>query len=184
MPSRTHLQAIRDALNDIPPAETPGYPKAHVSHVCTGRKWNARCVAEPWPAEPSADCAGAGLYSSVPDFMRLLADLIRDEPTILKRETVERYMFAPQFTADPEPRVAMSQSMGMISALTGTDPKNSTAGMNWGLGGVFFTKAAGHIEAGTLYWGGLPNVLWSASRRRGSRRFSRRSFYPTMMLNV
>ncbi|KAL2811976.1 beta-lactamase/transpeptidase-like protein [Aspergillus granulosus] len=26
----------------------------------------------PWPAEPSADCAGAGFYSSVGDFMKIL----------------------------------------------------------------------------------------------------------------
>ncbi|KAL3490773.1 beta-lactamase/transpeptidase-like protein [Aspergillus germanicus] len=121
----------------------------------------------PWPAEPSADCAGAGLYSSVPDFMKILADLIREEPRVLKKETVEMYMFSPQFPTGSEPQLAMAQSMGMISAMTAADQDKSTAGIDWGLGGVFFTEDAGHIKAGTLAWGGLPNVMWSANREMG-----------------
>ncbi|CEL02060.1 hypothetical protein ASPCAL01635 [Aspergillus calidoustus] len=123
---------------------------------------------DPWPTEPIADCAGAGLYSNVPDFMTLLADLIRDEPTVLKKETVERYMFAAQFAADSESQSAMVESMGMISAMTGTDQSNSATGINWGLGGVFFEEDVGHIKAGTLAWGGLPNVMWSANRESGA----------------
>ncbi|KAL3449127.1 beta-lactamase/transpeptidase-like protein [Aspergillus insuetus] len=123
----------------------------------------------PWPAEPSADCAGAGLYSSVPDFIKLLADLIREEPRLLKKETIETYMFSPQFPSGSEPQLAMAQSIGMISAMTGSDQDKdkSASGINLGLGGVFFTEDSGHIKAGTLAWGGLPNVMWSANRKVG-----------------
>jgi hypothetical protein len=99
--------------------------------------------------------------------MRLLADLIREEPRLLKKETVETYMFAPQFAPGAEPQLAMAQSMGMISAMTGTDRGSSTEDISWGLGGVFFTENTGHIRAGTLAWGGLPNVMWSANRETG-----------------
>jgi hypothetical protein len=99
--------------------------------------------------------------------MKLLADLIREEPRLLKKETVETYMFAPQLPLGSEPQLAMAQSMGMISAMTGTDQDNSTAGINWGLGGVFFTEDSGHIKDGTLAWGGLPNVMWSANQGTG-----------------
>lgn len=51
----------------------------------------SRILADPAPEE----MGGTGLYSSVPDYTRVLADLLKESPAVLKKETVDM-MFTPQ----------------------------------------------------------------------------------------
>ncbi|KAL3466928.1 beta-lactamase/transpeptidase-like protein [Aspergillus heterothallicus] len=125
----------------------------------------------PWPADASADCSGAGLYSSVPDYTKLLADIISASPKLLRRETLDEYIFGPQLAPGSEAHAALAGSSRLISAMTGTS-ESASAGVrgesvNWSLGGMFFNEDVEHIRAGTVSWGGLPNVTWAANRKRG-----------------
>ncbi|OAL30101.1 hypothetical protein AYO20_08904 [Fonsecaea nubica] len=118
-----------------------------------------------WPDEAPEDCAGAGLYSTATDYLAVLGDLIRDEPRLLKRETIEKCMFAPQFARGSPSLAALLASTPVVAAMTGAaDP---TGGINWGLGGLYMEDDIGVHRKGTLTWGGLPNLLWIMNRDRG-----------------
>jgi CubicO group peptidase (beta-lactamase class C family) len=41
-----------------------------------------------WP-DPVAEGAGAGMYANVHDFTRVLSDLLKTSPTLLRKETVD-----------------------------------------------------------------------------------------------
>ncbi|KIW78294.1 hypothetical protein Z517_08129 [Fonsecaea pedrosoi CBS 271.37] len=118
-----------------------------------------------WPDEAPEDCAGAGLYSTATDYLAVLGDLIRDEPRLLKRETIEKNMFAPQFAPGSPSLAALLGNTAIIAAMTGA--ANLTGGINWGLGGLYMEDDIGVHRKGTLTWGGLPNLVWIMNRDRG-----------------
>lgn len=117
-----------------------------------------------WPDYAAEDCAGAGLYSCVSDYLQVLKDLVKDEPTLLKKETVEGEMFRPQFAQGGRSMEGLLGSTDMVAAMTGT---SSFDGVNWGLGGIYAEGDVGTMPKGTLTWGGLPNLVWFANRERG-----------------
>jgi CubicO group peptidase (beta-lactamase class C family) len=104
-----------------------------------------------FPKTVAEHSGGHGLWSTAPDYMKILTDLLKDEPTVLKKETVESLVFSPQLTNE--------------SALRGLAP--AEAGINYGLGGVLLTKDADPLPKGTLTGGGAPNIKWFISRDRG-----------------
>jgi CubicO group peptidase (beta-lactamase class C family) len=111
-----------------------------------------------WPDHAPEDCAGAGLYSSVPDYLKVLGDLIKDTPTLLSRETIEREMFAPQLPENSLALRSLLSAPDLVSSMTGST--GSGAGINHGLGGLYFAADIGNVKKGTLTWGGLPNLKW------------------------
>lgn len=109
---------------------------------------------------------GGGLWSSVTDYTKVLADLISPVPTLLKTITINTLLAAPQLSpgsAALEPLV--SQRGGAIAAnaaaLKGTPP------VNYGCGGLVTTKDTEVLPAGSLSWGGLPNLKWFINRELG-----------------
>jgi CubicO group peptidase (beta-lactamase class C family) len=58
------------------------------------------------PDPPQDDIGGVGLYSTVPDFMKLLTELLQDHPKTLKLEIVD-LLFTPQLEEDGIPMQAM-----------------------------------------------------------------------------
>ncbi|CZR68245.1 related to transesterase [Phialocephala subalpina] len=117
-----------------------------------------------WPEAAPEDCGGRGLYSTVQDFTAILADLIKESPTILRRETVNQ-MFRGQFAKGSAALKDLLNSREFISPLTVTG--DATAGFNFGLGGMYAEQQVGVWGKGTLFWGGLPNLYWFANRDEG-----------------
>jgi CubicO group peptidase (beta-lactamase class C family) len=106
--------------------------------------------------EKVVDCSGGGgLYSCATDYIKVLADLVKDEPTILKRETVVTMLAAPQITNE---KALSGLVMGRVIAAANAAPAD--AGLNYGLGGSVLTKDSEILPKGTLSWGGLPNLKW------------------------
>lgn len=127
---------------------------------------NLKEAEKPWPDFAAEDCAGAGLYSTAGDYIKVLGDLIKEEPTLLKRETVEREMFTPQLQRDSKSHAGLLQSTDILGAMTGAlgqTPKS----VNWALGGMFIGEELGAFRANTLVWGGYPNLTWFANRDHG-----------------
>lgn len=59
-----------------------------------------------YPVNPRVDLGGSNLYSSVPDFMKLLVSLLKNDGNVLEADTVD-LMFdtcfsAPTFLAAPK----------------------------------------------------------------------------------
>jgi CubicO group peptidase (beta-lactamase class C family) len=98
---------------------------------------------------------GGGLWSCATDYIKVLADLIKDEPTLLKRETVVNLLSAPQIKNDQALR-----SLVLNRAVASANAAPADAGMNYGLGGSVLTKPSDILPEGTLSWGGLPNLKW------------------------
>lgn len=91
----------------------------------------------PFP-EPIGEGGGAGIYSNAHDYTRVLADLLKDEPLLLKKESVDA-LFAPQFAKGSKSFEALHTNSGPAYGNTiGT----STDGLefNHGLGGLIIAE--------------------------------------------
>jgi CubicO group peptidase (beta-lactamase class C family) len=108
---------------------------------------------------------GGGLWGSVTDYIKVLADLIAPTPTLLKVETIETLLAAPQIPTDSPALVPL------VGARGGAVAANAVAvdepGINYGLGGMMLTKPSAVLPQGTLSWGGLPNLKWFLNREHG-----------------
>lgn len=119
----------------------------------------------PYPDPAAEDVGGAGLYTSVSDFVKLLSDILKDDPVILKRQTVD-LMFTPQFAEGSAAMAGLRYNSQIIGAMTGSGDISSS--MNFGLGGVLSLQDCGMMRKGTLAWGGMPNMIWFLNREAGA----------------
>ncbi|KAL1634561.1 hypothetical protein SLS56_002254 [Neofusicoccum ribis] len=77
-------------------------------------------------ADPVAEClGGSGLYSSVPDFLALLRDLLAPEPKLLRKETVDQ-MFEPQMERGGKAQEMLAGNPWMYSSMTGGATQEGT----------------------------------------------------------
>lgn len=116
----------------------------------------------PYPHPPADEYGGNGLLSSVPDYMRILGDIIKETPVLLKKETVQ-LMFSPQFEEGSGSLQHLKKNQTLFENSAGGHIGNLA--INFGLGGLLFTKQVPLTGAppGTLAWGGLPNSTLNSS---------------------
>jgi CubicO group peptidase (beta-lactamase class C family) len=108
---------------------------------------------------------GGGLWGSAPDYLKVLADLILPKPTLLKVETIETLLAAPQIPTDsPAVKALVGARSGAIAANAAATLEPT---LNYGLGGLVMTKDSPVLPQGTLSWGGLPNLKWFLNREHG-----------------
>ncbi|KAI2625290.1 beta-lactamase/transpeptidase-like protein [Hypomontagnella submonticulosa] len=111
---------------------------------------------------------GAGCWGAAESYVKLLQSLCANDGKVLGKETVEE-LFRPQL--DPE-------VMKDFNALIQTDDTSrrvycnsfdmSHQVMDHGLGGAISTRdEPGSRKAGTMSWGGLPNLIWWVDRKAG-----------------
>jgi len=105
---------------------------------------------------------GGGLWSCATDYIKVLADLIKDEPTLLKKETVDGMLTKVQI----ENEKALSDLISGRGAVA-ANAAPTEAGMNYGLGGLVLTKDSDVLPEGTLSWGGLPCLKWFLNTKLG-----------------
>jgi CubicO group peptidase (beta-lactamase class C family) len=114
-------------------------------------------AATPYPnPDPKDDTGGGGLYSSGPDYLKVLVSLLRNDGVLLKPETVHE-MFTPQLQ-DPKHLIhTATEGLGAAMYRGGVDNK----AWNFGLGGILNTEdVEGLCKKDTMAWGGLPNLFW------------------------
>jgi CubicO group peptidase (beta-lactamase class C family) len=116
--------------------------------------------------DPAKDeLGGVGLYSSVPDYLKLLGDIISDKPVLLKPETID-LLFTPQFEVDCKPFETLN-ALGVFAwkfFMSDDDFK-----MNHGLGSALTTEEAqvSGTPKGTIRWSGYSGPMWAANREKG-----------------
>jgi len=120
----------------------------------------------PYPQPPKDEYGGNGLLSCVPDYIKILHDIISPTPVLLKPETIS-LLFTPQFPPG-SPSLAnlyMNQTLFENSAGGHIGDLN----INYGLGALLMMENVQRTGAkkGTLCWGGLPNLMWFANREYG-----------------
>ena len=120
----------------------------------------------PTPAWPFGHSGGAGLHSSVADYIRVLGDLLREPSSLLSKASIDE-MFKPQLSR-PGPQIDdLYRSERFFSNLAGGSVQGLR--LNFGLGSLIFeddVKCTG-MPAGTMGFVGLPNILWAVNRERG-----------------
>ncbi|KAH6615400.1 beta-lactamase/transpeptidase-like protein [Boeremia exigua] len=121
-----------------------------------------------WP-DPVKEGGGSGMYSNVHDFTRVLADLLKDSPTLLKRCSVQE-MFTAQFVPGSSSHKALI-SLAPFSYQCSVGGSMDGVDANQGLSGLLVTNDVDRDDffrpKATLAWTGLPNLLWSINRERG-----------------
>lgn len=123
----------------------------------------------PFCPEPVKEAGGLGMYANVHDFTRVLADLLKDSPVLLKKPSVDQ-MFTPQFAPDSSSLRDLRASGEFAYQCTLDDSMEGVVA-NQGLGGLLVEENVNRETyfrpAGTLSWSGLPNLAWSINRERG-----------------
>ncbi|OAL35779.1 hypothetical protein AYO20_04929 [Fonsecaea nubica] len=137
-----------------------------------------------WPVAPRDAIGGAGLYSTANDYIRLLTALLQDGGGLLKKESVDE-MFRPQigpgsteaFHASVrgtgrdrlwKSSPANAAASAATAAVTTSQGEQSAIPAGHSLAGaVNLEDVPGRRHAGTVNWGGLPNLFWWVDRKGG-----------------
>jgi CubicO group peptidase (beta-lactamase class C family) len=113
--------------------------------------------SDPYPAEdPKDDLGGGGLYSSAPDYIKVLISLLKNDGKLLKPATVTSMM-----KGHLEKNQHLNQTVA--NPLAGPMLRGGVDCTNWdfGLGGIVAeTDVPGVCKKGTFAWSGLPNLFW------------------------
>ncbi|KAF9890534.1 hypothetical protein FE257_005939 [Aspergillus nanangensis] len=117
-----------------------------------------------YPHPARDDSGGAGAYSTPADVMKFLQAILTADPRLLRSQSFEE-MFQPQL-ADPTHLKKSLQNplyqVGMACALPDGTP------MNFGLGGLLsLSDLDMGRKAGSMQWGGYPNLGWWIDRVGG-----------------
>jgi CubicO group peptidase (beta-lactamase class C family) len=117
-----------------------------------------------YPLEMNEHSGGGGLWSSVSDFVKVLADLIAPSPKLLKVETIDGVLAAPQL-GDSAVKSLMEMRGGAVAsnaaAVGGVPP------ISYGCGGMICVGDTDILPKGSLTWGGMPNLKWFLHRGLG-----------------
>ncbi|RSL44979.1 hypothetical protein CEP51_016156 [Fusarium floridanum] len=126
-----------------------------------------------YPEDAKDDCGGLGLFSTVPDLIKVIGDLASTSPVLLKLDTIET-MTTPQFESHVGVNKGLagmqaSSSSFMYQNLIGEGPIAEDGSMNvgFGLGGVVTLKDTVNLPKNTLTWGGMPHLAWLVNRHLG-----------------
>lgn len=115
---------------------------------------------------------GGGVYSCAADYIKILISLLKDDGTLLKQSSIDQ-LFSPCLPPGPtkafrENRTAAYQ--GYRASKIGPEKEMvvQPEEMNHALGGQVVEKdSPGGRKAGSMSWGGLPNLMWFVDRESG-----------------
>ncbi|KAL8805074.1 MAG: hypothetical protein Q9182_002164 [Xanthomendoza sp. 2 TL-2023] len=123
-----------------------------------------------WKEDGPPESGGAGMYSTAPEFFKVVQAVLRQDARVLKRSTFEE-MFRPQL--NDESRASLMQDIsppgtgGPLVGLPGHLKKD------YGLAGLIQTEdLPGSRRKGTLTWEGMPNLTWVSVRSNANTGFA------------
>ncbi|KAL8721127.1 MAG: hypothetical protein Q9181_007777 [Wetmoreana brouardii] len=115
-----------------------------------------------WSLKLTDDYGGAGLYSSPPEYFKLVHAILQNDEQLLKKSTVEK-MFKPQLS--DKSRVSLMETLASPTLgpiLGGLPPELEK---DHGLAGLLqMEDLPNSRKKGTLTWGGMPNLTWFVDR--------------------
>lgn len=123
--------------------------------------------------EPDDEFGGAGLFSNTEDYLKLLKSMLRDDGKLLKSESID-LMFAPSISSSAQALLNTTLSVPPYAAIMipGEAPLGTRDARAWthALGGLVALEddTKGGLKAGTMHWGGAPNLKWWIDRRGGT----------------
>jgi CubicO group peptidase (beta-lactamase class C family) len=112
--------------------------------------------------EPTDAMGGGGIYATPAEYMKVLHAVLKNDGTLLKRETVED-MFQPQLSGHSRAALLKVMSSTEENAMNAGLPEGTKC--DWGLGGLLVMQdLEGWRSKGTMTWGGMPNLTWWIDR--------------------
>ncbi|KAJ3540904.1 hypothetical protein NM208_g3737 [Fusarium decemcellulare] len=121
-----------------------------------------------YPEDAPVDCGSLGLFSTVPDLIKVMGDLASKKPVLLKPETVD-IKFTPQFESDDGVKKGLVDMQFMYQNLIGEGPlaEDGAIKVAFGIGGAVTLRDTVNLPKNTLTWGGMPHLAWLANRDLG-----------------
>lgn len=119
------------------------------------------------------DHGGAGLFSSPEDYIKVLIAVLKNDGTLLKPATTD-ILFSPCLSPAATEALRENRAAGYQAYRSGkigsevVDIVEPPAEMNFAMGGqVCEQEWRGGRQAGSMSWGGLPNLSWFIDRKTG-----------------
>lgn len=126
-----------------------------------------------FPENAPDDYGGGGIYSSPGDYIKVLISLLKDDGTLLKPASTA-LLFAPCLPPASIPVLVKNRTDGYHAyraSKMGSEVEHrveQAAELNYALGGLVTEQDwRGGRKAGTMSWGGLPNLSWFVDRKSG-----------------
>lgn len=105
-----------------------------------------------------SDSGGAGVYSSAPDYFKVVLAVLQNDERLLKKATVDE-MFKPQLSEQSLASLTETLAKPEFGAPLGGLP--AQVKKNHSLAGMLpMDDLPGSWRKGTLTWGGMPNLTW------------------------
>jgi CubicO group peptidase (beta-lactamase class C family) len=113
--------------------------------------------------EPPTDAMGGGrIYATPAEYMKVLHAVLRNDGTLLNRETVED-MFRPQLSGQSRAALLKVMRFPEVNVMNGGLPEGTKR--DWGLGGLLVMQDLEEWRSkGTMTWGWMPNLAWRIDR--------------------
>ncbi|KAL1898908.1 hypothetical protein Sste5346_003319 [Sporothrix stenoceras] len=126
-----------------------------------------------FPEKTSADHGGGGVFTNPRDFFKVLVACVDSSPILLTPASYELLCepslseasaaaFQAFRTASAEAASAAAEKRGTPMAIPAAKRLNVALG-----GGLNLDDVPGGRSAGTIAWGGLPNLSWTVDRKAG-----------------
>lgn len=111
--------------------------------------------------DPATDaCGGMGVYMRPTDYIKVLANILRDDGKLLKSASIEE-MFTPQLSEGS--KAIYNFYAGAVRALGAN--LNKEIEKDYGLGAMLIMQETETgVKKGSLQWGGYPNLYWVRHR--------------------
>ncbi|CAG9953145.1 unnamed protein product [Clonostachys rosea f. rosea IK726] len=117
-----------------------------------------------YPRDATGDSGGMGIVTSAGDFIKVVADLIKEKPVLLSPAMADS-MFRPQFGAESKQAKGLLAMSHLYDNITGGERR--LGALSFGLGGLVAVEDTPSLPAGTLAWNGMPNMGWFANKELG-----------------
>jgi hypothetical protein len=125
------------------------------------------------PLDPEDEFGGGGLFGTAEDYLKLLKSLLRDDGKLLFSSSID-LLFAPCLSSSAQDALEQALSIPPYAAIMiPGEPILGTPGAGrWShaLGGIVALEdnSKTGLKAGTLHWGGAPNLKWWIDPKGGT----------------
>ncbi|MCJ1313074.1 hypothetical protein MMC25_006751 [Agyrium rufum] len=122
-------------------------------------------VDDPQRMEIQDDLGGGGMWGNMPEYLKVMQAILKDDGTLLKSETIDQ-IFQPQLSEASRTAVEKLLLDPLLNDMFGGIPPH--LGISWGLAGMLnLSELPGRRAKESLTWGGMPNLTWWVDRKNG-----------------
>lgn len=126
-----------------------------------------------FPEDTTVDHGGGGVFTNPRDFFKVLVACVNSDPVLLTRASYD-LLCEPSLPATAEAAFQELRARSLEAANAAAEQRGTPMSIpgaqkpTWALGGMLnVDDVPGGRRAGTIAWGGLPNLSWTVDRAAG-----------------